>query len=164
MLISHELFGFMSPELSNQIMEDTFGTDKEVYKATVAAIAQARKLRPIFLQRQPRAQRNKVIVETLARPGLAAAADNILRNWLLKNQTQLLKDFLDAAGVEHEDGIVENLPEEISAESLENGITTMLEKHPKEAAIVYLHAFNSMNDCTWKNLDEMLKKDDRLQF
>ncbi len=164
MLISHELFGFMSPELSNQIMEDTFDTDKEVYKATVAAIAQARKLRPIFLQRQPRAQRNKILIETLARPSMATAADNILRNWLLKNKTQMLKDFLDAAGVKHEDGVVEDLPEEISEENLEKGIVATLEKHPKETAIVYLNAFNSMNDCSWKNLDKLLKTDERLQF
>ncbi|MFT6620253.1 MAG: hypothetical protein ACJASX_003162, partial [Limisphaerales bacterium] len=67
MLNSHELFGFMSPEMANQIMEDTMGDDKEMYKATVSAIAQARKLRPIFLQRQPKPQRNKIILESLAR-------------------------------------------------------------------------------------------------
>jgi len=164
MLNSHELFGFMSADLANQIVEDTFGGDKETYKATVAAVAQARKLRPVFLQRQPRPARNKTILETLARPGLAQAADNLLRNWLIKHQTQMLKDFLDATGIEHEDGVVEDLPESVSDENLQAGIDAILAKHDKEKAIVYLHAFNSMNDCSWKNLDERLQTDERLQF
>lgn len=164
MLNSHELFGFMSPDLASQIVESTFGDDKDTYKATIAAVAQARKLRPIFLQRQPRASRNKLILEALARPGLSQAADNLLRNWLIKSQTQMLKDFLDACGVEHEDGVVEDLPENIADENLAAGIDALLEKHPKENVVVYLHAFNTMNECAWQNLDEQLQSDDRLQF
>ena len=164
MLSSHELFGFMSDELATQIVEDTFGGDKDVYKATVAAVAQTRKLRPVFLQRQPKAARSKTILESLARPGMAQAADNLLRNWLIKNQTDMLKAFLDATGIEHEDGVVEDLPEEVTDEQVENGISKILEVFPRENVIVYLHAFNSMNDCTWKTLDEVLQTDDRLQF
>jgi len=164
MLNSHELFGFMSQDLANQIMEDTFGDDKDTYKATVAAVAQARKLRPVFLQRQSKPARNKTILETLARPGLSQAADNLLRNWLIKNQTGMLKDFLDGMGIEHDDGVVEDLPEVVENDKLDAGISLILEKYPKENALVYLHAFNSMNDCTWKNLDEQLQTDDRLQF
>jgi hypothetical protein len=164
MLNSHELFGFMSPEMANQIMDDTMGDDREMYKATVAAIAQTRKLRPIFLQRQPKEQRNKIIVESLARANMAQAADNILRNWLLKSQTGMLKDFLDAIGIEHEDGIVEDLPEDVTDEAVTKGIDSILEKYPRESVLVYLHAFNSMNDCTWKNLDSMLQNAERLQF
>ena len=164
MLNSHELFGFMSVELAAKIVEAPLGADRETYKATVAAVAQARKLRPIFLQRQSKAARNRTIVETLARPGMAQAADTILRNWLIKDQTSMLKDFLDATGIEHEDGIVEDLPTEITDEQVTNGVDSILEKHPKEHVLVYLHAFNSMNGCTWKTLDEMLQAADHLQF
>jgi hypothetical protein len=164
MLNSHELFEFMSADLATQIVEDAFGSDKDTYKATIAAVAQTRKLRPVFLQRQPKNARNKTILETLSRPGMAQAADNLLRNWLIKNQTKMLKDFLDATGIEHEDGVVEDLPEEVSDEQVKQGIDSILEKHSKENVIVYLHAFNSMNDCTWKNLDSMLQSDERLQF
>ncbi len=164
MLNSHELFEFMSPETANQIMEDTFSDDKDMYKATVATIAQSRKLRPIFVQRQPRPQRNKLILESLARPGMSQAADNLLRNWLLKSQTEMLKNFLDAMGIEHEDGVVEDLPEDVTDEAVAKGIDTILEKYDKETVLVYLHAFNSMNECTWKNLDSMLQDEERLQF
>lgn len=164
MLSSHELFGFMSADLASQILESTFGDDKDTYKATIAAVAQARKLRPVFLQRQPKAARNKMILEAMARPGMSQAADNLLRNWLIKSQTPMLKDFLDACGVEHEDGVVEDLPESIADDKLAAGIEAILEKHPKENVLVYLHAFNTMNECAWKNLDDLLQTDERLQF
>lgn len=164
MLSSHELFGFMSGDLASQILESTFGDDKDTYRATIAAVAQARKLRPVFLQRQPKATRNKMILEAMARPGMSQAADNLLRNWLIKGQTQMLKDFLDACEVEHEDGVVEDLPDSIADDKLTAGIDAILEKHPKEHVVVYLHAFNTMNECAWKNLDERLQTEDRLQF
>jgi hypothetical protein len=76
----------------------------------------------------------------------------------------MLQDFLDACEVEHEDGVVEDLPETIADEKLSAGIDSILEKHTKEHVLVYLHAFNTMNDCAWKNLDELLQTDERLQF
>jgi len=66
--------------------------------------------------------------------------------------------------VEHEDGVVEDLPEFITDEKLAAGIDSILAKHPKENVLVYLHAFNTMNECAWKNLDELLQTDERLQF
>lgn len=164
MLTSHELFSFMSPELSARILEETFSANKEMYKATLAAIAQARKLRPVFLERQPRSQRHVTMTEALARPGMAAAADGLLRAWLLKSQTALLQDFLDALGVAHQDGVVEELPDGVEDAKLDGAVDTILAKHPKEIVILYLHAFHSMNDSAWKNLDERLSTDSRIQF
>ena len=49
MLTSHELFGFMSPRLANEIITFTFESEKPVYRATLNAVAEARHLRPVFL-------------------------------------------------------------------------------------------------------------------
>ncbi len=38
----------MSPALANEIVTFTHETDKPVYKATLAAVAQARHVRPVF--------------------------------------------------------------------------------------------------------------------
>ena len=74
MLTSHELFGFMSPSLANEILSFTHESDKPTYKATLAAVAQARHVRPVFLERQPRAQCHAAIIATLSKPALEAAA------------------------------------------------------------------------------------------
>jgi hypothetical protein len=164
MLTSHELFGFMSPALSQEILEHTFADDKDMYRATLAAIAQAGKVRPVFLERQPRAQRHPSMIAALSRPGLDLIASNLLRSWLLKKHSAVLIDYLDALGVPHKNGVVENLPDTVEDAKLNAAIDGLLAKHPREVVTVYLHAFNSMNDTRWANLDAMLKNDARLQF
>ena len=68
MLTSHELFGFMSAALANEMLDFTHESDKPAYKATLGAVAQARHVRPVFLERQPRAQRQAAMIATLSRP------------------------------------------------------------------------------------------------
>ncbi|PYK57164.1 MAG: hypothetical protein DME21_17990 [Verrucomicrobia bacterium] len=133
MLTAHELIGFMSPKLSAEILEHAFSSDKELYKATLAA------------------------VETVL-------AKHLLRSWLLKKHTALLTDFLDALGVPHKDGIVDDLPERMDDAKLRSAVETVLAKHPADVVMVYLHAFYEMNEARWPNLKAMLETEPRLQF
>jgi len=164
MMTAHELFGFMSPKLASEILGWTFEEDKPTYKAALQGVASAKKVRPVYLQRQPRPQREASMIEAFGRPALEQAAGGLLRNWLTKNQTEMLKDFLDALGLEHEDGVLEDLPESVDDAKLHNAINQVLEKHPQENVAVYLNAFNSMNETSWPNLDELLRNDERLQL
>ena len=53
MLTSNELFGFMSPALALEILTYTYENDKPLYRATLGAVADARK-RPLHKLRVPR--------------------------------------------------------------------------------------------------------------
>ena len=164
MLTAHELIGFMSPKLSAEILEHAFSSDKELYKATLAAVAQARKVRPVFLERQPRAERHVTMLSTLSRPALEPAAGGLLRGWLLKKHTALLTDFLDALGLPHKNGVVDDLPGAMDDAKLRSAVDAVLAKHPPEVVTVYLHAFYEMNETRWLNLKSLLETDPRLQF
>ncbi len=163
MLTSHELMGFMSAELSNDILQSAFENDKELYKATLKAVADARKLRPIFFEKQPKLQRHATMVATLAKPNMDLAAGTLLRGWLLKKHSAMLVDFLDALGIPHKDGVVEDLPEKIEDDKLKIAVDTLISKYPREVVAVYLNAFNSMNETGWDNLEKMLEEDSRVQ-
>jgi hypothetical protein len=164
MLTAHELIGFMSPSLSAELFQQVFENDRPLYKATLAAVAHARRVRPLFLERQPRVQRHQDMVATLSRPSLEEAAATVLRGWLMKQHLGLLKDFLDALKITHKDGVVEDLPETMTDDVLKAAVETVLAKHPPEVVTVYLHAFNTMNDTRWENLDKLLQDDARLQL
>ena len=164
MLTSHELFGFMSPALANEIVTFTHETDKPVYKATLAAVAQARHVRPVFLERQPRPQQHSEIIASLARPALEAAAGGLIRAWLLKKHNAMLVDFLNALGIPNKDGVVDDLPKDRDDAKLKSAIETLLAKHPPEVVAVYLNAFNDMNEAHWANLKTLLESDARLQL
>jgi hypothetical protein len=164
MLTSHELFGFMSPNLAGEIITFIFESDKPTYRATLNAVAQARHLRPVFLERQPKTQRHAAMVATLARPALDLVAGGLIRTWLLKKHKAMLVDFLNALGIKNEEGVVENLPEGMDDVKLKSAIETLLAKYPPEAVAVYLNAFNDMNEANWANLKSILESDPRLQL
>jgi hypothetical protein len=160
----HELFGFMSPALAKQVLDDAYNDDKTLYKMTLAAVANAKKLRPAFYEKKARVDRDADMLSMLARPRLEEAGATLLRGWLMKKQTPLLVDFLDALGLKHKNGVVDDFPATLDDATLKKAIDALLAKYPKEIVIVYLNAFGNMNEAGWANLNEMLEKDERLQL
>jgi hypothetical protein len=164
MLTSHELLGFMSPKLALEILTHAFETDKATYRATLGAVAEARKVRPVFLERQPKTQRHTAMLATLARPGLEMVTGNLIRTWLLKKYKDMLCDFLDALGITHKDGVVEDLPATVEDTKLSGAVEMLLGKYPREVVAVYLNAFQDMNEVQWPNLKTQLETDKRLEL
>jgi len=164
MLTFHELIGFMSPKMANRILEDTQANNREVYRALVASMAQAQKMRPVFIGRQPKERRHKSFVQMLSRAGSEEHAGNLIRGWLFKEHKDVLTDFLGKLGIEHEEGMVDDLPESISDDALNAAVELLIEKYDRELVAVYLTAFNASNENRWGNLDDLLAEDERLQF
>lgn len=163
-MTSHELFATMPPALAAEIIEFNHTSEKKLYRAALETVAQSRKVRAVFLERQPRDERCAAITASLSRPALHQAADSLLRNWLLRKHTSLLTDFLEVLGIQHENGVVEALPKTVEDERLKAGVESLLAKHPREAVAIYLHAFNSMNGENWTNLEDLLRTDLRLKL
>ena len=164
MLTFHELIGFMSPKMANRILEDTQTNNREVYRALVASMAQAQKMRPVFIGRQPKERRHKSFVQMLSRAGSEEHAGNLIRGWLFKEHKDVLTGFLGKLGIEHEEGMVDDLPESISDDALNAAVELLIEKYDRELVAVYLTAFNASNENRWGNLDALLAEDERLQF
>ena len=164
MLSFHELIGFMSHKMANRILEDTQANNREVYRALVASMAQAQKMRPVFIGRQPKERRHKSFVQMLSRAGSEEHAGNLIRGWLFKEHKDVLTGFLGKLGIEHEEGMVDDLPESISDDALNAAVDLLIEKYDRELVAVYLTAFNASNENRWGNLDALLAEDERLQF
>ena len=164
MLTFHELIGFMSPKMANRILEDTQANNREVYRALVASMAQAQKMRPVFIGRQPKERRHKSFVQMLSRAGSEEHAGNLIRGWLFKEHKDVLTGFLGKLGIEHEEGMVNDLPESISDDALNAAVSLLIEKYDRELVAGYLTAFNASNENRWGNLDALLAEDERLQF
>jgi hypothetical protein len=171
MLKSHELIGFMSPTLANEIIAFTFDEEKPLRTAIIQAVAEARHLRPAFVQRKPRSEQATMILSTLSRPNLDTAAGTLLRTWLVKKQAAMLTDFLDALDIPNEKGVVEDLPPTVADEKLKAAVDLLLSKHSRETVVVYLNAFYDMNGPGdpkgppfWPNLKQMLETEPRLQL
>ena len=154
----------MSPALATDILQFTFDSDKPAYKATLSAVAQAKHVRPVFLERQPREARHLAMLTALTKPHLDAAAAALLRAWLVKKHKAMLVDFLNALDIPNEDGVVEDLPSAPDDARLKAAVEVLLGKYVHEVVAVYLNAFNDMNTANWPNLKTLLENDARLQL
>ncbi|HEV2693000.1 MAG TPA: hypothetical protein VG347_08920 [Verrucomicrobiae bacterium] len=164
MLTSHELLGFMSPTLAKEILSFIFESDKPAYKATLTAVAEAKHVRPIFLERQPRDQRHATMLSALTKPNLDAAAAAFIRAWLVQKNAQMLIDYLNALDIKNDKGVVEDLPATVDDAKLKAAVELLLGKYPHEVVAVYLNAFNDLNGAGWPNLKAILENDTRLQL
>ena len=164
MLTSHELLGFMSPKLAKDILSFIFESDKPAYKATLTAVAEAKHVRPVFLERQPRDQRHATMLSALTKPNLDAAAAAFIRAWLVQKNAAMLIDYLNALEIKNDKGVVEELPAAVDDAKLKTAVELLLGKYPHEVVAVYLNAFNDLNGAGWPNLKALLEGDSRLQL
>ncbi len=153
----------MAAPLAHEILDDLFTSDKAAYRIALNAIAEARKVRPVFLERKPRTQRHAFMVAILGTARMEEVAGNLLRAWLLKAQSAMVIEFLDLLGIAHQAGVVEVLPATVEDAKLQSAIEGLLAKYPHPKVAVYLHAFDATNDVHWPNLAALLREDKRLQ-
>ncbi len=163
-MTASELIAAVSPALSQRILEEVHASDKELYRIALASVAQARKVRPVFLERQPRAERHRTMIAALTRPEFNTIAGNVISGWLVKNQSALLIDFLDGLKIPHQKGVVEDLPKTVEDGDLKKAVNLLLEKYPPEIVALYLRAFYDMNEANWPNLEKLLNDDPRLKL
>jgi hypothetical protein len=161
---AYQMFAALTPDLANRILEDIFAEQKELYKTTVQSAAQSLRVRPVFLERQPRPERNKRVAGALGRAEMNLVAGNLIGAWLIKTQCPMLSEFLDGLKIAHEKGVVENLPKTVDDSVLTAAVENLLAKHPQEIVTLYLQAFVAMNDVQWPALALMLRDDVRLQL
>lgn len=163
-MTASEMFKEMSPALAQRVLDEVATADKDLYRVAIAAVAQAKKVRAVFLERQSRPERHRAMASALARTDLGMIAGNVISGWLVKTQSALLTDFLDALKIKHEQGVVEDLPEKVDDADLNNAVELLLGKHPPEVVALYLHAFYTMNEAQWPNLKKLLGEDTRLML
>ena len=164
-MTSHEIFRECGAELANDIFVYLQEHEKEVYRAIIQNIATQRKLRPIFIERKPRTERHEWLRQALSRKPAHDVATQTLQIWLLGAQRDLICEFLDALTIPHDGkGFVDQLPPEPSFEKLKIAIDQLLERHSPKIVAIYLQIFQTMDDASWKGLEEMLTTDVRLKI
>ena len=163
-MTASEMFAAISPALAGRILEDVHTHDKQLYRVVLGAVAQFRKVRPVFLERQPRPDRHRAVASALGRAELNQITGNVISGWLVKCQQPLLIEFLNALKIAHEHGVVEDLPKTVEDATLQAAVNLLLEKNPAEVVGLYLRAFHDMNDARWPNLKKILDEDVRLML
>ena len=159
-----ELFQSLSPALGTEIIRYMRGEQKDVYRATVATLAQQRKLRPQFIQKKTGDQQVAWILETLKLRTSEAVGEQLLQVWLMKAQSPMLVQFLDALEIPHDGkgGVDGDIPTDFEAAKLQASVSGLLETFPAETVAVYLHIFQLQQPGGWPSLTSILAEEPRL--
>jgi hypothetical protein len=165
MLKPHEIFSRMPTEAGQSLCQFLQANEKPLYKATIESLAQAKKLRPVFIERKPRSDQHKWIVEQLNRRANDGIAAHLLQVWLVGAHKALLCEFLDGFNIPHdENGTLESLPEAPPKQEVQKIVSQLCDKHGTTLVGIYLNAFQALDETGWPSLAEVIAEDPRLQF
>lgn len=152
-----EIFGRISATQASEILNWLHENDRQAYRSCAAMLATRRKLRPVFVERKPRDERNLWMREALSKVANADLALEILQVWVLGKNERMVCDFLDALGIDHDGkGLIEEMPSEPEHQKVSAAIESILSKYPPAEVSIYLHLFAGMEETGWPKLREIL--------
>lgn len=166
MLQPHEILARLNPELTNDLFAHLHGKERKLYQATIDTLAKQRRFRPVFIERKQPAERHAWMKEALGRATNNAVAAHLLQIWFVGAHKDVLCDFLDALGIQHdENGTIEQLPPAPAKEDLKKAVDTLSGKHSPALVAAYLQTFQALDDSGgWGTLEELLGEDERLKL
>lgn len=154
---SYQVFRSMSPAQAGALLGELAKSAPAMYSQTLAAASVAMKARPAFLQRQSAEKRAAAVRRALARVSSNELAENVLAVYFLECRRELLIEWLDLLGIEHEEG---TLKEDTPAEPASQVIRTAVEKFRANGDSgdreVLLAAFAAQTPIDWPGLDRLL--------
>jgi hypothetical protein len=152
-----EIFGRMTPPQASEMLNWLHENDRQAYRSCAGMLATRRKLRPVFVERKPREERNQWIRENLSKPANADLSLELLQVWVLGKNREMVCDFLDALNIVHDGkGLIDEVPAEPEESKVSAAVESLLAKYPAGEVEIYLHLFSGMDDSAWPVLKSLL--------
>jgi hypothetical protein len=149
----------MAPEHAERVMEVLAEKAPAVFAQAVAAAGAAMKARPVYLQRQPFAKRAEAVRRALSRVAANPVASEILAVYFLECRKELLVEWLDGVGLEHEDGTLQaDEPPPPADDLLRKAVDQFLSADGDPDRRLLLAAFAAQDAITWPVLEASLKE------
>jgi hypothetical protein len=159
----YQLFAAMKPEQARALLEVLKEKAPIAWAQALGLTAGAIKARPVFLQRQPPERRAELMRKALSRVASDPIAEEMLAVYFLECRNELLVDWLDRIGVEHEKGSLSGDPAEPPAAKLREALEGFRKAAGDDADAadreLLLRAFAAQSSIAWPALDALLKPD-----
>jgi len=154
---SNEVFGAMPPEQATALLTVLSEKAPGMYASALQLAATAMRARTVYLRRQPFEKQVISIRRALARVTSNGVAEEILAIYFLECRKELLVEWLDLLGIEHEDGLLtEDEPAPPTQKALAAATRSFLGgKNPDDRALL-LRAFAAQDSIDWPDLEALL--------
>jgi hypothetical protein len=119
------------------------------------AIAQQKKFRPKFIFTLDTDRKAKHLSGLFSLPDTLAARALVIYH--LTEQREMMGAFLDALGITHENGLIQDDGVKPDQEKIQPAVATLKEKFPAEDVSLYLQTLVCQDPETWGALRETLE-------
>jgi hypothetical protein len=153
----HQVFARMSPERAFELLSKVHEKLPGIYTQAVGAACVTMKTRPQFMMKQSKEKRAQLVRSALSRFAAAPIAEEVLAAYFLEVRRDLLTEWLDALGIEHENGILKHdNPAEPSREQLAAAVAKFRGGEGADDRQLLLEAFAAQSAVEWPGLDALL--------
>jgi hypothetical protein len=153
----HEIFGRMSQERALHVLQQVKAKLPGVYTQAMGAACVTLKARPQFLMKQSKEKQAQFVRSALARFAASPIAEEVLAAYFLEVRRDLLTEWLDALGIEHENGILkQDNPTEPAGEKLAAAVAKFRTGDGGDDRELLLQAFAAQSAVAWPALDALL--------
>ncbi len=155
---AYQIFAGMEPERCEAFFRLIAEESPGAFTQAVYAAAAAFKSRPKAVVKLPFDKRASMVRRALARVSSNVVAEEMLAIYFLECKQDMLTEWLDALGIEHEEGsLKENNPAEPPKDKLEGVIKDFCAKDDDPDRALLLKAFGAQDAIDWPLLDAHLE-------
>ena len=155
---SFQVFASMSPARAEGFLRTLAEQSPVAFSQAVAAASAAMKARPQYLQKQPFEKRAQAVRRALARVTSNAAAEELLAVYFLECRSEVLIEWLDAVGLEHDEGTLKSdAPDCPPEDALRKAVAKFRKADDSADRETLLHAFAAQSAIDWPVLEALLE-------
>jgi hypothetical protein len=154
---AYQVFARMTPERAHALLEGLRQDVPAVYTQALGAASVFLRARPQFVTKQKPERRAQLVRQALSRVATNVIAEEVLAAYFLNVKKPLLVEWLDAIGLQHEDGsLALDAPPEPERAALEKAIAAFRKPDDAPDRELLLEAFAAQTAIDWPALDALL--------
>jgi hypothetical protein len=155
---AYEVFAHMAPERAHALLEGLRKEAPGVYTQALGAASVWLRARPQFVMKQSPEKRAQYVRRALSRVASNLLAEEVLAAYFLQVKKALLVEWLDALGLEHEEGSLRaDAPPEPERGVLEKAVAAFRKPDDAVDRELLLEAFAAQSAIDWPALERLLR-------
>ena len=155
----YQIFAAMDPEAAQHFFGGLSDGAPVMYAQLIHAAAAAMKSRPAYVKKLSADKQANAMRRALARVGADPLAEEMLAVYFLECRKELLAEWLDGLGIEHEDGTLKaDAPEQPEEGKLREFVGTFRTGEDASDRELLLRAFSAQTAIEWPALEAMLSE------
>lgn len=138
------------------LLEDDSDQGKKTRDAVLNVLAKAMRFRKEYMRRRAPDQNLPFLVNRINAREFRPFHDDVIRSWLIRRHTPMLKAFLEGSRIPHKEGWVDESARVPQPTQFENGLTDVLSRFKARDAGLYFGYLTLIGGEFWEGLNQAL--------